>query len=119
MWTFEFHQPVFKKKKTTSAGLNSPRKKKIPDINKKLIFEVVYDRNHLFGLGSDTETETENWPKLLADTETNRNHKILNWKALHQEDFMSCQLPKRLFSISLISCQSVMKQLEIISSDHL
>ena len=31
---------------------------------------VVYDRNHLFGLGSDTETETENWPKLLADTET-------------------------------------------------
>ena len=25
---------------------------------------VVYDRNHLFGLGSDTETETENWPKL-------------------------------------------------------
>ena len=46
--------------------------------------EIVYDRNHLFGLGSDTETETENWPKLLADTETNRNHKILNWKALHQ-----------------------------------
>ena len=32
---------------------------------------VVYDRNHLFGLGSDTETVTENWPKLLADTETN------------------------------------------------
>ena len=26
--------------------------------------EIVYDRNHLFGLGSDTETETENWPKL-------------------------------------------------------
>ena len=25
---------------------------------------LVYDRNHLFGLGSDTETETENWPKL-------------------------------------------------------
>ena len=25
---------------------------------------IVYDRNHLFGLGSDTETETENWPKL-------------------------------------------------------
>ena len=42
------------------------------------IFQLVYDRNHLFGLGSDTETETENWPKLLADTETNRNHKILN-----------------------------------------
>ena len=48
------------------------------------IFKVVYDRNHLFGLGSDIETETENWPKLLADTETNRNQKILNWKALYQ-----------------------------------
>ena len=47
--------------------------------------KVVYDRNHLFGLGSDTETETENWPKLLTDTETNQNHKILNWKALYQE----------------------------------
>ena len=46
--------------------------------------EVVYDRNHLFGLGSNTETETGNWPKILTDTETNRNHKILNWKALHQ-----------------------------------
>ena len=45
-------------------------------------YTLVYDRNHLFGLGSDTETG--NWPKLLADTETNRNHKILNWKALHQ-----------------------------------
>ena len=44
----------------------------------------MYDRNHLFGLGYDTETETENWLKLLADTETNRNHKISNWKALHQ-----------------------------------
>ena len=55
-----------------------------------LLFRLVYDRNHLFGLGSDTETETENWPKLLADTETNRNHKILNWKALYY--FMSCQL---------------------------
>ena len=43
----------------------------------------MYDRNHLFGLGSDTETKTANWPKLLADTETNRNHNILNWKALH------------------------------------
>ena len=41
------------------------------------IYILVYDRNQLFGLGSDTETETENWPKLLADTETNRNHKIL------------------------------------------
>ena len=49
-----------------------------------LLFSFNYDRNHLFGLGSDTDTETENWPKLLADTETNRNHKILNWKALHQ-----------------------------------
>ena len=45
---------------------------------------LVYDRNHLFGLGSDTETETENWPKLSADTETNRNQKILNLKALYQ-----------------------------------
>ena len=26
--------------------------------------KVVYDRIHIFGLGSDTETETENWPKL-------------------------------------------------------
>ena len=26
--------------------------------------QIVYDRNHFFGLGSDTETETENWPKL-------------------------------------------------------
>ena len=31
--------------------------------NLKLLI-VVYDRNHLFGLGSDTETETEHWPKL-------------------------------------------------------
>ena len=38
----------------------------------------------MYNFGSDTETETGNWPKLLADTETNRNHKILNWKALHQ-----------------------------------
>ena len=45
---------------------------------------VVYDRNHLFGLGSYTETETENGPKHSADTETNRNQKILNWKALYQ-----------------------------------
>ena len=45
---------------------------------------LVYDRNHLFGLGSNTETETGNWPKILTDTETNQNHKILNWKALHQ-----------------------------------
>ena len=50
----------------------------------KFSFVLVYDRNHLFGLGSDTETETENWPKLSADTETNRNQKILNWKALYQ-----------------------------------
>ena len=50
------------------------------------MYNLVYDRNHLFGLGSDTETKTENWPKLLADTdtETNQNHKILNWKALYQ-----------------------------------
>ena len=49
-----------------------------------MYFKLVYDRNHLFGLGSDTETETENWPKLSADTETNRNQKILNLKALYQ-----------------------------------
>ena len=30
----------------------------------KAAADVVYDRNHLFGLGSDTETETGNWPKL-------------------------------------------------------
>ena len=48
------------------------------------MFQLVYDQNHLFGLDTDTETETENWLKLSADTETNRNHKILNWKALHQ-----------------------------------
>ena len=47
---------------------------------------VVYNRNHLFGLGSDTETETENWPKLSADTKTNRNRKIyikhyIKWSA--------------------------------------
>ena len=41
-----------------------------------ITFVIVYDRNHLFGLGSDTETE--NCPKLSADTETNRSHKILN-----------------------------------------
>ena len=55
----------------------------------KHFVQLVYDRNHLFGLGSDTETETENWPKLLADTETNRNHKILNWKALYSFHIMS------------------------------
>ena len=43
-----------------------------------LVCQLVYDRNHLFGLRSDTKTETGNWPKLLADTETNRNHEILN-----------------------------------------
>ena len=43
---------------------------------KNLDYQVVYDRTRLFGLGSDAETETENWPKLSADTETNRNHKI-------------------------------------------
>ena len=61
---------------------------------------IVYDRNHLFGLGSDTETETENWPKLSADTETNRNQKILNWKALYQGvcKKLSCQLPKHFLS---------------------
>ena len=47
-------------------------------------YTLVYDRNHIFSLGPDTETETGNWPKILADTETNQNHKILNWKALHQ-----------------------------------
>ena len=43
---------------------------------------VVYDQNHLFGLGSDTETETKNWPKLSADTETNRNHKNLQLESI-------------------------------------
>ena len=42
----------------------------------RMYYRLVYDRNHLFGLGSDTETETENWPKLLADTETNQNSTI-------------------------------------------
>ena len=67
---------------------------------------LVYDRNHLFGLGSNTETETENWPKLSADTKTNRNQKILNWKVLYQgvcKNFMSCQLLNHLFGIPLIS----------------
>ena len=56
--------------------------------------QLVYDRNHPFGLGSDTETETGNWPKLSADTETNRNHKILNWKALHQRIFHVISISK-------------------------
>ena len=43
---------------------------------------VVYDRNHLLGLGSDTETETKNWPKLSADIETNRNHKNLQLESI-------------------------------------
>ena len=43
---------------------------------------LVYDRNHLFGLGSDTETETKNWPKLSADTETNQNHKNLQLESI-------------------------------------
>ena len=82
---------------------------------------VVYDRNHLFGLGS--ETETENWPKLSADTETNRNHKNLKLESVKskglQKNFMSCQLLKHLFSIPLkVPSQSVTKQLEIISNDH-
>ena len=53
-------------------------------IKRPVLLNLVYDRNHLFGLGFDTETETENWPKLQADTETNQNHKISNWKAVHQ-----------------------------------
>ena len=71
----------------------------------------MYDRNHHSGLGSDTETETEKWPKLLADTETNQKHKILNWKGLYQERkqeiFMSYQLPKHLCSIPLIGIISI------------
>ena len=83
---------------------------------------IVYDRNHLFGLGSDTKTETENWPKLSADTETNQSQKNLLLESIIsrglQKFLMSCQLPKHLFSISLIlSCQSVITQLEKISSD--
>ena len=49
-----------------------------------ITLSVVYNRNHLSGLGSDTKTETENWPKLSADTETDRNQKILDWKAFYQ-----------------------------------
>ena len=57
------------------------------DINKQQPYDfylstVVYDQNHLFGLGSDTETETKNWPKLSADTETNRNHKNLQLESI-------------------------------------
>ena len=68
---------------------------------------VVYDRNHLFGLCPIPKPKLKIWPKLSADTETNRNHKILDWIALYQG---VCKK---------VSCQSVMKQLEIISSDHL
>ena len=53
---------------------------------------LVYDRNHLFGFGSDTETETENWPKLSADTETNRNHEILNWKDYIKGSAKNCHV---------------------------
>ena len=45
MWTFEFHQPVFKK--VTSAGLNSLRKKKVPDISKKWIFDDPFQKKGL------------------------------------------------------------------------
>ena len=70
---------------------------------------LVYDRNHLFGLGSDTETETKNWPKLSADTETNRNHKNLQLESKRglQKIVRSCQLPKHLLGIPLISIMSI------------
>ena len=42
VWTFEFYQPVFIK--VTSAGLNSLRKKKVPDISKKWIFDDPFQK---------------------------------------------------------------------------
>ena len=45
MWTFEFYQPVFKK--VTLAGLNSLRKKKVPDISKKWIFDDPFQKKGL------------------------------------------------------------------------
>ena len=59
-----------------SVSLNMPYNKWQSLETTYILFELVYDRNHLFGFGSDTETETDNWPKLAADTETNRNCKI-------------------------------------------
>ena len=52
--------------------------------NRVYYYQLVYDWNHLFCLGSDSETKTENWQKLSADTKTNRNQKVLNCKALYQ-----------------------------------
>ena len=70
---------------------------------------VVYDRNHLFGLGPIPKPKLKIWPKLLADTETNRNHKILCWRTLYQGACkkFSCQVPKHLFGILLISIMSI------------
>jgi hypothetical protein len=45
VWTFKFHQPVFKK--VTPVGLNSLRKKKVPDISKKLIFDDPFHKKGL------------------------------------------------------------------------
>ena len=42
------------------VGLDSAVQRSVDNEMSKL----VYDRNHLFGLGSDTKTETENWPRL-------------------------------------------------------
>ena len=36
----------------------------LDDADNQGTYLLVYDRNHLFGLGSNTETETGNWPKL-------------------------------------------------------
>ena len=76
---------------------------------------VVYDRNHLFGLGSDTETETENWPKLLADTETNQNCTILNWDTQYWVYYIkvSCQ------SVKEIRKRSAQKYHSFLGSTHI
>ena len=43
-------------------------------------YVVVYNRNHLFGLGPILKPKLKIWLELSAGTETNRNCKILNWK---------------------------------------
>ena len=81
-------------------------------------YVIVYNRNHLFGLGTDAKTETESWTKLSADTETNRNHTILNWKVLYQEvcKNSSCHVNyQNIYSVY----HSVIEQWKIIRRDHL
>jgi hypothetical protein len=58
-----------------------------------------------FWFRPNTETETQYLAVTFGDTETNRNYTILNWKALYF--YMSCQLPKHLFGILLISIMSI------------